>query len=806
MTGTDGERANILLVDDRPQNLLALRALLEPLGHELLTADSGEEALRVLLHHDVAVILLDVQMPGIDGFETAELIKQRERTRHIPIIFLTAISKDSEHVYRGYSAGAVDYLFKPFEPAVLLSKVSVFIDLWEKNRQIRRQAELIAEQELAEAMRESEERYRFLAESIPQQVWTAAPDGTLEYVNGRVLEYFGRPLEQTLADSRVLHPDDLPGSDAAWQRSIGTGEPYEYEFRLRRADGAYRWHLTRAVAMRDADGAIVRWFGTNTDIDDQKRAEEGQRLLVRAGELLASSLDYRTTLAAVARAAVPDFADWCAISMAEEDGAVRELAIVHVDPAKEQFADELARRYPPKPKTGAAHVIETGESLLVPELSDNLLAAIAVDDLHLGLLRELGLRSYIGVPLVARGRTIGAISLVQAESGRRYDESDLALAQELARRAATAIENAQLYHEVEDQAQAARVLAAVGDGVVLVDNDGVIRLWNRAAASITGLREQDVLGRRIHDVIPGWEALATRIPVAAGPGETVRAETTPVEIGGRELWISGSGVGFDDGTVYAFRDLTDERALEAMKSDFVATVSHELRTPLAAIHGSAQTILRPDLRLGDDLRDQLLRVIAEESDRLAQIVNDLLIASHLDSGRMPVKIESCDARELAQSVVDSARTHLPANVTIALSAPARLPRVAADGGQLRQVLSNLVENAIKYSPEGGAVDVKLEPQDGCVRFTVSDEGLGIPPGEHRRVFEKFYRLDPNMTRGIGGTGLGLYISRELVRTMNGRIWVESAPGAGSAFYVEIPQAKAAPKRRAAARRRAATSR
>src|ERR671930_2264126 len=151
--------AKVLLVDDRPENLLALEGILAPLGQDLICADSGEDALRELLRHEIAVILLDVQMPELDGFETAQLIKQRDRTKHVPIIFVTAISKDEEHVFRGYSAGAVDYIFKPFNPEVLRSKVSVFIELHEKTEQLQRQAELLKEQELAELRRESEERY-----------------------------------------------------------------------------------------------------------------------------------------------------------------------------------------------------------------------------------------------------------------------------------------------------------------------------------------------------------------------------------------------------------------------------------------------------------------------------------------------------------------------------------------------------------------------------------------------------------------------------------------------------------------------
>jgi signal transduction histidine kinase len=180
-------------------------------------------------------------------------------------------------------------------------------------------------------------------------------------------------------------------------------------------------------------------------------------------------------------------------------------------------------------------------------------------------------------------------------------------------------------------------------------------------------------------------------------------------------------------------------------------------------------------------------VIVEESARLADIVNDLLLASQLDSGSLQVNIEGCDPREIAQLEVDAARTHLPPNVDLRLEAPDDLPPVAADSGQLRQVLSNLIDNAIKYSPEGGTVLVALRSDDHTVRFSIRDEGLGIPPSEQRRIFEKFYRLDPDMSRGIGGTGLGLYICRELVRRVDGRISVESDGGSGSTFHVDIPQ-------------------
>jgi two-component system phosphate regulon sensor histidine kinase PhoR len=234
-----------------------------------------------------------------------------------------------------------------------------------------------------------------------------------------------------------------------------------------------------------------------------------------------------------------------------------------------------------------------------------------------------------------------------------------------------------------------------------------------------------------------------------------------------------------------------------MRSDFVATVSHELRTPLAAIYGAAVTLRRGDLELSEEMRDRLLDIVADESDRLAQIVNDVLLASHLDSGQLQLNMQTVDAAKLTSNVVEAARAHLPEGITLSVDAPKRL-RVTADEQQLRQVLVNLVENAVKYSPDGGPVAVRLTQEERAIRWTVSDEGLGIPAADRRRVFEKFFRLDPNMTRGIGGTGLGLYICRELIHRLDGRIWVESNNGRGSRFVVELPRSTEPAKRRARA--------
>ena len=775
------ERAAILLVDDREENLLALEAILEPLGHALVRADSGVAALRELLRHDFACILLDVDMPGIDGFETAQLIKQRGRSQNVPIVFVTALAADDRQMFRGYDVGAVDYIFKPIDPDILRSKIGVFVDLWEKNR-------LLHEQDLLALERISETRYGQLADAMPQIVWRADVDGRPTYFNERWFEYTGMaPVTAEEGPWReVTHADDRE----ALFSMIRSSEPFELELRFRGADGRYRWHLARTASIRDDLGRIESWVGTATDIDDRKRAEEQWTFLLEAGDALASSLDYRETLAKVADLAVGRVSDWCAVHVVEPDGAVAEVAVAHSDPGQVAFARELQERYPPDPdaRTGAAAVIRTGEAELVPVITEEMLEAV-VDDLHRDLLRQLDLRSYMCVPLRSGDTTLGAITLVSSAPGRAYDAGDLRLAQELARRAATAIEKARLFREAEHRAEAARALATIGDGVALVDRSGRVRLWNAAAERITGLRAADLIGVPVASAVPAWEQIGSRVPVS-GAGEAPDVESVPVDFGGRELWLSVSAVAFEGGVVYAFRDMTEEQRLETMRQDLVATVSHELRTPLAAIYGSALTLRRVDVDLEDEMRDTLLRVIAEEAARLGDIVNDLLLASQLDSGKLRVEIEQCDPVPIVRAEIDAARAHAPESIQIELVATEGAAVVSADPSQLRQVVANLIDNAMKYSPQGGRVTVSVLAENGSVRVAVSDAGIGIPPDERRRIFEKFYRLDPEMTGGIGGTGLGLYICRELVRRIDGRIWVEGNGGRGSTFVVEIPRVAA----------------
>jgi two-component system, OmpR family, phosphate regulon sensor histidine kinase PhoR len=350
---------------------------------------------------------------------------------------------------------------------------------------------------------------------------------------------------------------------------------------------------------------------------------------------------------------------------------------------------------------------------------------------------------------------------------------------------APAIARSRLTRQQRDEAE--RVLAHLGDGVFVVDHHGVVRLWNQAAEAITGLRTRDVRGQKADDSIPGWATIAALVPVADRPGEgegPSSSETVPIEIDGRELWLSVVAVALDDDTVYAFRDATHDRRLEDLRSQFVATISHEIRTPLASLHGAAMTLREHELPA--QTQDDLLEMIAEQSNRLANLVEEILVAGQLDSGSLSVVADTFDPEELVRGVVTVAHSRVAEERVIEVEVPPAVPKVHGDSERTRQVLLNLIDNAIKYSPSGGQIDVRLTPVGDHLRFSVHDQGLGIPVGEQERIFDKFYRLDPDQRRGIGGTGLGLYICRELVRSMHGRIWVDSEPGKGTTFAFELP--------------------
>ena len=455
-----------------------------------------------------------------------------------------------------------------------------------------------------------------------------------------------------------------------------------------------------------------------------------------------------------------------------------------------------------------SRVIVSGEPLLVGDVPERVKdpRGVYYDVDKEGHVRKLpeegppGVQSAMMLPVKHEGDVVGVVQLMH--ESQVYDREQLDLAEGLIGLMAAAVRNARLHERAQAEAaarataetiadereRAARVLEAVGDGVFFVDVEGALRFWNRAAELASGRSRDEVMGRDPAEVFPDWPRIAREIPVSE-TSEPARPVTLPVEVGRRELWLSFVAVRTTSGgVVYTFRDLTVERGLEEAKSDFIATVSHELRTPMTAVLGAAKTLLREDIALSPERRQQLLEMIGAQGTRLTQITEEVLLANRLDRGDVRIDSERVDLAQLVREAVQAMREQLPDSVTLTVSTDSNGGAALGDPNRIEQVLVNLIDNAVKYSPEGGSVTVRTAPAASAVRVEVTDQGMGIAPAEQEAVFEKFYRADPQHRAVPSGTGLGLYICRELVRRMGGTIGVRSAPGEGSTFYFELPRA------------------
>ena len=453
-----------------------------------------------------------------------------------------------------------------------------------------------------------------------------------------------------------------------------------------------------------------------------------------------------------------------------------------------------------------SRVIMSGEPLLMNDVPEQVKdpAGVYYDVDREGHMRKLpdegppGVQSALMLPVKHEGEVVGVVQLMHET--KRYDDEQLELAEGLVALMAAAVRNARLHEEAQAEAaararaeamaaareQAARVLEAVGDGVMMVDPQGELRFWNRAAELVTGRSRDDVVGRPADEVLAGWQAVAAEIPVSE-EAELARPVTLPVEVDGSELWLSFMAVRSPNGVVYTFRDLTVDRGLEAAKSDFIATLSHELRTPMTAVLGAAKTLLRDDITLSPELRHQLLEMIGAQGTRLTQITEEVLLANRLDRGDLRIDSERVDLSQLVSDAVETMSHDAPESISLSAAGNGAAEAIG-DRDRIEQVLVNLIDNAVKYSPDGGEVVVSTVPAAASVRVEVADQGIGIPPAEQEAVFEKFYRADPQHRAAPSGTGLGLYICRELVQRMGGTIGVRSSPGGGSTFWCQLPKA------------------
>jgi PAS domain S-box-containing protein len=662
MTDTDGRAARerihrqvlVLNVDDYEAGRYATSRVLRQAGFEVQEAATGTDALRLVASQHPDLVLLDVNLPDVDGFEVCRQIKTHPDTSTIPVLYLSAAYRTAEHRVQGLDLGADGYLTQPVEPRELVATVNA----------------LLRSREVEAAVRESEERFRSLVAATSEFVWTMPPSGLMETESAGWARFTGQPWDEARGWGWLdcVHPEDRARVRRAWEKAVEVRALYQDEYRLRRHDGEYRHVGVSAIPVLDGEGGVREWMGAHTDLTERRRADAWQRLYSEAGAALAASMDYEVNLPRVARLAVESLADWCAVDVVDENG-LRRVALAAAHNADGELGGAgLERTFPvDRPGAGPFEVARTGRSEFLRDAADASPS-----------WAETGIRSYVSVPLVARGQVLGALTLAAADALPRFTGEDAARLEELGRRVALAVDNARLYAEA------------------------------------------------IH--------------------------------------------------------------ANAAKSEFLAVMSHELRTPLNAIIGYAD-LLDAGVAgtLNDPQREQLGR-IRVGSKHLLRLIEEVLLFSRLEAGREEVLRERIDLAVLAReacTLVEPLAREKGLDFVVEL-APEPV-WVETDSGKVHQIVLNLLSNAVKFTDQG-QVTLSLHAGGGDAVLRVGDTGIGIAPENLERIWDAFSQVEQAPTRRVGGTGLGLSVTRNLARLLGGDVTVESQMDSGSTFTLRLPLA------------------
>ncbi len=582
-------------------------------------------------------------------------------------------------------------------------------------------------------------------------------------------------LADTAADARMLSSSRVADDgrlDPAWREGPfasllaipveGTGPGLALVFfREARTFSSDDLELARQLALA-ARGAFER----SRLYEAERAARAVSQRLARTGRLLAAELDPATLVGELVElaaalvesdAAAVAFLEGDRLALAAAVGAGTEAAVGSSSPSTGWLGGDVVQLRVPVARDDVS-----GDPILAR--ADPVLAC--------------GYRAYLGVPLPAREGVPRGVLSVYAAAPRAWREEEIESLSALGANASIALANAELYQRVAlEHAQGAAILANIADGIVAVDRDGRVVAWNAAAETITGVPSAEALGRTPAQVL--------QRDFQSESGGSNRLVSIPR--GAETVWLSLSEAVMRDpadaiaGRIFAFRDISSEWAVEQMRSDFVSTVSHELRTPLTSIYGFAETLLRSDVAFGEPERELFLGYIASESARLTQIVDELLDVARLESGDLRVDLEPTDVGAVVSDAVTSAGADRNGHEFVVDLEDGSL-EVHADPAKLRQVVDQLVENAVRYSPAGGVVRIEARRRPHAVEVSVADEGVGIPAAHRERIFEKFFRAGDESP----GTGLGLFIARGLVSAMGGRINVDSRGGPGLALRVRAP--------------------
>jgi PAS domain S-box-containing protein len=411
----------------------------------------------------------------------------------------------------------------------------------------------------------------------------------------------------------------------------------------------------------------------------------------------------------------------------------------------------------------------------------------------------LALSQVVALPLAYDEEFIGVIYIFRMRGGA-FSASDRNLLASFADQAAIAVRNAELYQQVsEERGALSAIIDNSAEGVMILDADNMVQVFNRALAHMTGWDAQEALDQPASEVLVLRDRQGNALPLPHVPSQRSSAvearayiEGDVVRRGGPPITVGVTVTPLYDEQDQLLRsilnvvDITRFRQAEELKSTFVSVVSHELKTPVALIKGYAETLRRDDANWDSDVMHESLDVIAEEADHLTHLIDSLLEASRIQAGGLKLEPTDVSLQRLAEKIVDGFRTQTEIH-TFEIDFPEDFPAVWGDPDRLREVLSNLVSNAVKYSPDGGTVWIGGRTDGGGVTVYVADQGMGIPAEEHERIFDRFHRIDSGLHRRTEGTGLGLYLVKAIVEAHGGRVWVESAPGRGSIFMFSLPK-------------------
>ena len=547
--------------------------------------------------------------------------------------------------------------------------------------------------------------------------------------------------------------------------------------------------------------ALERAIGSEVE----RRARQRTALLARGTRILSQALERDDALQKVARLVVPDFADWCVLQLATDHE--HRVVASHADPSLAEVTEALQRRTLERDprEAGSARVIATGESELHAHITDEALAHAAQDEAHLELLRRLGMRSAIVVPITARGTALGAITFVTTREDRRYGEIDLELAEELGRSVGLAIDNARLRAEAQaTQARLAGILESAMDAIITIDSHQRIVLFNAAAERLFRDSADEVIGRHLSTLIPTryHEVHAQHVERFGRTGETRRSMGSlgtlwGVRSDGTEFPVEATISKLEDRDQTLFtvilRDVTDrlakERELEDAakhKDEFLAMLGHELRNPLAAMSSAVEmsSALLPDPEPDvGRARD----IVARQVRHMVRLVDDLLDVSRIARGKVALRDDVVDLALVVRTVAEDHRaTARKVGVSIVADAPGSI-WVRGDEARLVQVVGNLLSNAIKFTDADGEVRVTAEVTGDVCVVTVRDTGIGMESETISRLFEPFRQADASLARTRGGLGLGLAVARGIVELHGGTLDAASdGPGRGSTFVMHIP--------------------